>query len=232
MRIAIIEDNETEAKVLKEKSLRLLPESFGLTTIDLYSTASSFLNADLYYDLLLIDCLLPDLTGVELAKKIRETNTTTAFVFTTAYMDYAAEGYETNAMRYLLKPIEDNKLKEALLYFAHSISESSIVELTGTTRYATYVKTNDILYVEYVGRKIIVRLKEKSVESHKTMKEFENTLNPDFFYRTSQRFLVHFGHIIGKNNNVLIMENGEHVTISRRRLTPFNQAYIHFLKRG
>ena len=147
-------------------------------------------------------------------------------------MDYAAEGYETNAMRYLLKPIEDHKLQEALLFFAKSISENSIIELTGTTRYATYAKKSEILYVEYVGRKIIVRLEGKSVESHKTMKEFETTLDPDFFYRTSQRFLVSFRHIIGKNNNVLVMQNGEHVTISRRRLTPFNQAYIQFLKRG
>lgn len=232
MEIAIIEDNAAEAQLLEDKIMKVLPDSFGRTTIDLFATANRFINEDKYYDLLLIDCLLPDMSGVELAKIIRKTNNTTAFIFTTAYMDYAAEGYETNAMRYLLKPIEDHKLQEALLFFAKSTSENSIIELTGTTRYATYAKESEILYVEYVGRKIIVRLEGKSVESHKTMKEFENTLEPDFFYRTSQRFLVNFRHIIGKDNNILIMQNGEHVTISRRRLTPFNQAYIQFLKRG
>lgn len=232
MQIAIIEDNAAEARQLKEKTLYLLPESLGLTTIDLFASANQFLNADRYYDLLLIDCLLPDMSGVELAKTIRQTNRTTAFIFTTAYMEYAAEGYETNAMRYLLKPIEDQKLQEALMYFANSLATDTIVELTGTIRHASYAQKSDILYIEYVGRKIIVRLSDKSVESHKSIKEFESTLGTEFFYRTSQRFLVNFKHIISKNNNVLTMQNGELVVISGRKLTAFNQAYIQFLKRG
>ena len=232
MQIAIIEDNAAEARQLREKTLRLLPETLGLTTIDLYTSANHFLNADRYYDLLLIDCVLPDMSGVELAKTIRQTNTTTAFIFATAYMEYAVEGYETNAMRYLLKPIEDQKLQEALLFFTKAAAADTVVELTGTIRNAIYAQKSDILYIEYVGRKIIVRLSDKSVESHKSIKEFENTLGGEFFYRTSQRFLVNFKHIISKNNNVLTMQNGERVVISGRKLTAFNQAYIQFLKRG
>ncbi|MBR5409102.1 MAG: response regulator transcription factor [Clostridia bacterium] len=221
-----------EADQLKEQTLRLLPETLGRTEIDVYASARQFLNADQYYDLMLIDCLLPDLSGVELAKTIRRTNRTTAFIFTTFYMDYAVEGYETNAMRYLLKPVEDRKLQEALSYFAKQLESQTIVELTGTTRYATFVKKNEILYVEYVGRKLIVRLENKSVESHRTMKELTFVLGDEFFFRTSQRFLVNFKHIAAKNDKTLVIDNGEHVTISGRRLMPFNQAYIQFLKRS
>ena len=232
MQLAIIEDNNAEAVTLKEKTLQLIPESFGITSVDIYSTANQFLNAGRYYDLMLIDCLLPDMSGVELAKIIRQTNQTTAFIFTTAYMEYAAEGYETDAMRYLLKPISDEKLREALQFFAKTVEPDPVIELTGSVRHATYAKKMDVLYVEYVGRKIIVRLNGNSVESHKTMKQFEKELGPEFFFRTSQRFLVNFKHIVGKNNDVLIMKNGERVTISGRKLIPFNQAYIQFLKRS
>ena len=185
-----------------------------------------------YYDLMLIDCLLPDLSGVELAKTIRKTNSTTTFIFTTAYMDYAAEGYETDALRYLLKPVEDNKLQEALDCYARSISAPSVIELTGTTRRACYAQKKEIMYVEYVNRKIVVRLTDNSVESHRSMKEFESLLGSEFFFRTSQRFLVNFKHIIEKNDKILVMENGEHVIISGRKLMTFNQAYIQFLKRS
>ena len=232
MRIAVIEDNEAEAKALQEQILRVSENVLTVSVIDLYASAGAFRQAKRYYDLLLIDCLLPDVSGVELAKTIRQTNRTTAFIFTTAYMEYAAEGYETNAMRYLMKPISDEKLREALVCFAKSAEPEQMVELTGTTRYATYVKKSGILYVEYVGRKVLVRTEDGSVESNKPMKTFENELGTECFFRTSQRFLVNFRHIAGKKDNVLIMHNGEHVTVSRRKVTPFNQAYIQFLKRS
>lgn len=232
MHIAIIEDKLTEAKTLKNQILRIADDSFTVSDIDLYSSATQFLNEGRYYDLMLIDCLLPDISGVELAKTIRQTNQATAFIFTTAYMEYAAEGYETNAIRYLLKPISDEKLREALICFTKKAEPDGMIELSGTIRNASYVKKTSIMYVEYVGRKVIVRLKDGSVESNKSMKAFESELGSDFFFRTSPRFLVNFKHISGKKDSILIMPNGEHVTISRRNLMPFNQAYIQFLKRG
>lgn len=232
MHIAVIEDNAAEAVALKEQVLRIAEDAFTVSAIDLYTSAAQFLNAERYYDLLLIDCLLPDISGVELAKTIRQTNQTTAFIFTTAYMEYAAEGYEADALRYLLKPISDEKLREALISAAKSAEPEQMIELTGTLRYASYVKKTSILYVEYVGRKVIVRMKEDSVESNKPMKTFENELGVDYFFRTSQRFLVNFKYITEKKDNLLIMQNGEHVVISRRKLMPFNQAYIQFLKRS
>ena len=232
MNIAIVEDNETEANALKDQILRVSDDMFSASSIDLYSSAVQFLEAGRYYDLLLIDCLLPGISGVELAKQIRQTNQTSAFIFTTAYMEYAAEGYETNAMRYLLKPISDDKLKEALLHFEKNAGPEQMIELTGTTRYAAYVKKTSILYVEYVGRKVLIRLQDGSVESNKPMKAFENELGADYFFRTSQRFLVNFKYITEKKDNLLIMQNGEHVIISRRKLIPFNHAYIQYLKRG
>ena len=232
MRIAIIEDNKSEAQALKEQLLRITDDALAISDINLYSSAEQFLGENRYYDLMLIDCLLPEISGIELAKKIRQTNRTTALIYTTAHMDYAAEGYETDALRYLLKPIPDEKLREALLHFSKNTEPEQIVELSGTTRHSVYVKKSDILYVEYVGRKVIVRMKDGSVETNKPMKEFENDLGTDSFFRTSQRFLVNFRHINEKKDNLLIMENGEHVTISRRRVIPFNQAYIQFLKRS
>ena len=232
MTIAIIEDNEAEANSLKEQVMRVSDDLFSALSIELYTSAAQFLEAERYYDLLLIDCLLPDISGIDLAKKIRQTNQTSAFIFTTAYIEYAAEGYETNAIRYLLKPISDEKLKEALFHFEKSAEPEQMIELTGTLRYASYVKKTSILYVEYVGRKVIVRMKEDSVESNKPMKTFENELGVDYFFRTSQCFLVNFKYITEKKDNLLIMQNGEHVIISRRKLMPFNQAYIQFLKRS
>ncbi|MBQ7687912.1 MAG: response regulator transcription factor [Clostridia bacterium] len=232
MRIAIIEDNAAEAEQLRRKTEALLPKTCLPAFIDVYPSGAQFLKKNLFYELLLIDCLLPDMSGVELAKMIREKNRNSAVIFTTAYLEYASEGYETDALRYLLKPVQDEKLKEALESFARLETEDPVIELTGTTRHAVFTKASKILYVEYVNRRVVVRLEGNTVETQKTITQFEQTLSSDRFFRTSRHFLVNFQHITGKEQNMLIMRNGEHVAISRRKVVAFNHAYIHYLKQS
>ena len=167
MRIAIIEDNAIEAEQLRKQTERLIPSSCGLTDIDVFCSGESFLEANQFYELLLIDCMMPGLTGVELAKAIREKGQASEIIFTTAYMEYAAEGYETEALRYLLKPIEDEKLQEALTCYAQKREDDPVVEITGTQKRSIFVPASEILYVECIGRKVVVRLENESVDSLK-----------------------------------------------------------------
>ena len=232
MRIAIIEDNFTEAEQLRRQTERLIPASCGLTDIDVFGSGEAFLAADSFYELLLIDCMMPGLTGVELAKAIREKGQASEIIFTTAYMEYAAEGYETEALRYLLKPIEDEKLEEALEAYAKKRDEDPVVEITGTQKRSVFVPASEILYIECVGRKVVVRLENQSVDSLKKIGDFEAEIGTDSFFRAQRQFLVNFRHVMRKHQNTVVMRNGEYVTISRRRVTDFNDAYIAYLRRS
>ena len=232
MKIALIEDNQAEAAWLKEKAEEKIARYFHISAFDLYSSIGEYLDSNKNYELYFIDCVLTDGNGTDLAKIIREKNSGASIIFTTSYMDYATKGYESNALRYLLKPISEGALEEGIKAFAQQKKRFPVVELTGTARFSDFVPQTEILYIEYVDRKVLCRLEDRSVETKKTMKVFENELSPELFFRTSRHFLVNFFHITKKIDNTLIMRNGEHVTISRRNQFSFNQAYIQFLKRG
>lgn len=231
MRIAIIEDNSAEAASLEEKTIALLSDRAIAFDIDVFPSRKAILKKKAFYDLYLIDCLLPDGSGVELAKTIRASNDDAAFIFTTAYLEYAAEGYETDALRYLLKPVDVEKLREALDRFLQRRGADPTIELTGTSRFADFVPASKILYIENMDRRVLVRLMDRSVETQKYMRDFEKELPDDIFFRTSRSFLVNLRQISEKQANTLIMRNGERVTISKRKLPLFNRAYVQFLKR-
>ena len=230
MRIAIIEDNESQARALAEQIRRLFPVPAQLEEIGIYASGEAFLGRKESYDLLMIDCVLPDGNGVELARTIRETDPGVVFVFVTAYLEFAAEGYETNAFRYLLKPVSDEKLGEALSAFWRQYVEDPVVEITGTGLHKVFLKTSEIIYCEYSGRKVVVRTLGEAVDSQKNLLRLQKELG-DSFFRTDRRFLVNLRYISRREDSTLILLNGERVNISRRQLPDFNTAYIRFLRR-
>lgn len=229
MYIAICEDNLSEAAALKTKIENYMPNSILITRIDIFECAEKLLASDEVYDLVVLDCKLPDIDGVEAARLYREKNRFAAIIFVTAYIEYAAGGYEVDALRYLLKPISNDKLSEALVAFESSIRSDCTVEVRGLHE-PFFVKSSEIMYIEAVGRKTVVRLVGTSVESHKSLAVFEQEIRSDAFFKTRRQFIVNMKYIRRKDGNELYMENGEKVIISRRTLANFNRAYINYLK--
>lgn len=229
MNIAICEDNEKEAEQLKLMIENYMPNSLLISDIDIYSNANLFLESEKIYDLVVLDCKLPDINGVEAAKLFRKKNSVAVIIFITAFLEYATGGYEVDALRFLLKPVNPKKLAEALVAFENKIKNECMVEIKGMYE-PYYVKSTDIMYIEVVERKTIVRLDGNSVESHKTLAVFEKEIRSDAFFKTRRQFIVNMKFIQRKNGNELYMLNGEKVIISRRRLADFNEKYANYLK--
>ena len=229
MNIAICEDNEKEAEQLKLMIENYMPNSLLISDIDIYSNATLFLESEKIYDLVVLDCKLPDINGVEAAKLFRKKNSVAVIIFITAFLEYATGGYEVDALRFLLKPVNPKKLAEALVAFENKIKNECMVEIKGMYE-PYYVKSTDIMYIEVVERKTIVRLDGNSVESHKTLAVFEKEIRSDAFFKTRRQFIVNMKFIQRKNGNELYMLNGEKVIISRRRLADFNEKYANYLK--
>ena len=112
-RIAICEDEKAQREYLAKLLEQWKNESGKKVAVDTYTSAEQFLfetEGKQPHDLLILDIQMEQMNGVELARKVREKDTKVVIVFLTGIKDYAIEGYEVGAVRYLLKPVKEAEL--------------------------------------------------------------------------------------------------------------------------
>lgn len=147
-------------------------------------------------DICFLDIQMPELSGLEMAKLIPNN---TRIVFTTAFSQYAIDGYKVDAADYLLKPISYEKFLEAAIKVAKNFTDEKPQDLS---RRYFYVKSDykllrveydDILYIEgekdYV--KIYVEGGKKPILSLLNLKKVESWLPKPEFMRTHRSYIVH-----------------------------------------
>jgi len=156
-------------------------------------------------ELVFLDIQMPGLTGIELIRTLQKKP---AIILTTAYSEYALEGYELDVADYLLKPISFdrfakavNKVAERLEKQVGSISTglSSAGENETTVRDFIFVKSgyksvkvniSDILYVEGMKEYVVIHTKDKKFTKLDRMKNIENFLKGKGFIRVHKSYIV------------------------------------------
>lgn len=109
IKIAIVEDEELQAQLIRKYVEKWAEEKNIKTIIESFHSGESFNFSwcvDKSYDILLLDIQMPGINGVELVRKIREKDWLINIIFITAIPDYIGEGYEVEAINYLIKPID------------------------------------------------------------------------------------------------------------------------------
>ncbi len=151
-------------------------------------------------DLIFLDIKLPSISGLDFIKTLKNPP---AFIFTTAYSDYAIESYELNAIDYLLKPITLERFMQSIhKYMKLNISEAPIKDYTFFKVNGKFVKIQhtDILFAQSVKDYIIINTGSVEYVTHMTMKYLSDLLPPKHFIRVHRSYLINLDKIdsIGK----------------------------------
>jgi len=229
MRIAICEDEKSSAQALAA-TVRQQMASFGIASNpEVYLSAGELLEAPDNYELLLLDCKLGEETGIDVARELRERGSVATIIFVTAYDEYVYEGYEVNAYRYLLKPIDPAVLHKTLSDFVTHIEREKYLDFLSGKRMVR-LKLNEIMYIESSEKHSIVRHISGSYETSVTIAEIQARINSFAFFRTHRRFIVNMKYIMEVDKNIIRLTNDERIEISRRNLANFNKCYMNYLK--
>ena len=160
-RIAICEDEKAQREYLNGLIERWNVISGEKVSADTYSSAEQFLfetEGKAPYDLLLLDIQMGHMNGVELARKVREQDTKVKIIFLTGIKDYAIEGYEVGAVRYLLKPVKEAVLFSLLDKLCEETKEQKedyfLFQAGGVTNRVPY---SEILYAEADGHYVVLK---------------------------------------------------------------------------
>ncbi|MEM9920472.1 MAG: LytTR family DNA-binding domain-containing protein [Bacteroidota bacterium] len=173
-------------------------------------------------DLMFLDIQMPQLTGIDFLKTLSRPP---MVVFTTAYANYAIEGFELNAIDYLLKPISlerfmkaVNKAEEQLDLQRKDAPSPIAVEEENTADFIfvkadkklVKIKYSDIIYIEGLKDYVIIRTENGRVITLQTMKSLESKLPVNIFKRIHRSFIVGIDKIQAVEGNMIeIIEKGQ-----------------------
>lgn len=178
-------------------------------------------------DLLLLDINMPNLSGVELYRSL---NRPPAVIFTTAYPEYAVQGFELEAVDYLLKPISFPRFLKACdrVVRRQRRQEPPVVPAESAFSDLVYIKSGPVLhklswrevfYLEKTENYIVYHTAEKRILSRQTMSDLEDIF-PDYFARIHKSFAVSLLHVEQVERDVLRIQ-GRDLPIGRTYRTTF-----------
>lgn len=220
----LIVDDEPVARQIIESYVAKLQNIELVASCKNVSEAFEVLNAD-SIDIVFLDINMPEVSGLSLARSISKE---TKVIFTTAYREFAVEGFDLQAVDYLLKPISFDRFLKAVqkyfdLYPSNKVTTSVQSEnhyedsfFVRSDRKMVKIELDAIQYIESLGDYVKIHLDDNSVVTRETMSNIESKLPAHKFIRTHRSFIVSMKSIKGYTN--------EYIELSKKAI-PISRSY-------
>jgi DNA-binding LytR/AlgR family response regulator len=228
MRIAVCDDEKHQTEYLA-RLVNAWASARGLrVTVREYGSAGEYLFAGECFDVLLLDIQMDGQSGLELARELRKRDENLLIIFITAYEDYAREGYEVSALRYLMKPVDEAQLSAALDKARQQLSKPQkyiIVEERGE-----YIRLpqQDILYAESFDHYIELVTERGSYTVRMKAAAFD--AEAENFVRCHRSYSVNLKYVRCITRAGLMLDNAKVIPVSRRLFDKLNTAFIKYYK--
>ena len=231
MRIAVCDDEERFLEDIKNR-IYTIYNSLDVI-VDCYDNGRNLLKnfEKQPYELVFLDIEMPEMDGITLAKKLRELSRELNIVFLTGHVEYALQGYEVSALRYLTKPVRADKLLEVLRYVSDKLIKKRVIKvrLDGEDR---FIDVNDILYFEAQNQYIMIYTLVGDFLVRYNISDFENELSKDGFFRTHRSYLVSLGKVKKIGKAEVVMEGEKAVPVSRGNIKNLKEALYAYIEKS
>ncbi len=224
--VAIVEDEEIHQQALQAHLLRYAGENEVTFDIRVFDNPILLLeNYRPVYDLIFLDIQMPDLNGMETARKLRALDQNVLLIFVTSLAQYAIEGYEVAAVDYILKPVQyfsfAMRLTRAIWRIRAEEGDAlTVANAEGSAR----IKLRDLLYVEISGHAMTYHTHEGTVSGTGTLSALEDKLRGKGFARCNSCYLVNLAYVETVRGYQLLLKDGTELQISQPKKKRFMQA--------
>lgn len=227
-KIAICDDSPADRQFVRDMVMRWAAQAGHTVRIDTFSSAESFLfhyaeEAD--FDILLLDIEMGAMDGVTMAKRLRKDNETVQIIFITGYSDYISEGYEVAALHYLMKPVNENKLRSVLDRAAEKLTKNEKVLTFETGGEMIRVPIYQIRYADVQGNYVTIHA-ARDFTVKMTLGELEKNLD-ERFYRVGRSAIINLTNISRVTKTEIRLSGGSAVPLPRGAYEGVNRAIIN-----
>ena len=231
MLIAIVEDEVTQANLIKT-GIAQIGEEMGISVqAELFDKPLFFLdNYVPKYDAIFLDIEMPYCDGIETAKQIRKKDQETIIVFVTNMIQRAIDGYEVQALDFVIKPVTYERLKSTLLQVIRKLGKEKKEGIeVKTANQVVYLDQNEILYVEVSRHRLFFHLTSgKVIESWGNMSDIEKKFSLRDFSKCNNCYLVNHKYVKGISQDMVEIGDSR-LKISRGRKKEFIENMLAYI---
>jgi len=182
-----------------------------------------------------LDIYMPGISGIDLAKKIRETDPDMVIIFTTTSVKHGLDGYSVKALQYLVKPVVYSEVEDVLNACMAKFADLLHFIEVSSDRLTVKILLKDILFIEMFDHDCLIHTPAKTIKSRLTLDEIGRQLDGSTFLKTHRSYIVNMRYIKSINENDFQLSNGALVPIRRNDKLTVKQVYTDYLftlKRG
>ena len=232
IRIAVVED-EKESFEYVSRCLKDWGKQNGqLLHLTHVSCAEEFLfeyNRPDCFDLLFLDVYMKQMNGMELAKEIRKFDKDIPIIFLTGVSDYVFEGYEIGAIRYLLKPVQKEKLAEVmdlcLEKFKNRNDDYISFKYQGEQM---RLLRSDIMFLEVNGHYLRMETVKETFEWKDSLQSMKERLDGKRFVSANRSAIVNLEYVSKITRDECLLENGTKIQVSKGAYRTLNEAFMAY----
>lgn len=236
MKIAICEDNASELDAIYGYIRNYCEKNSFLIDIHAYNSGEALLDAFLRekFDVIFMDIVMGGMSGIDVARKIRETALPCIILFTTVSEEYSLDAYSVDGAAYVLKPLDAGKMDRALEKCRREFMRNSrFITVPISRQGETRLPLAGIRYVEVYGRDVWFHADSDKIKtSRMTLDEVERALDGSPFLRCHRCYIVNMNYVDKLKNGVFLMKNGDSVPIRRRGYSEILSSFNEFIAKS
>ena len=232
LKIALCDDEPAQTQWLQQRVARWAEEAAQAVDILCFSSAEALLyawDAQPVMDILLLDVQLTGMDGITLAHRLRRKQATCQIIFITAYEQHIDQGYEVDALHYLIKPVAEDRLFSALNRALKRIQTKPDFLLFQTQEGTISLPRREILYLEAFSHVVELHTSCGIHRLVRPMQALEKELHPSFF-RCHRSYLVALWAVRRISRGEILLANGQTLPLSRQRYDAANIALMNYFK--
>ena len=233
MRIAVVDDESVFRKQITEKIASL----YGREDVSCYHYSDgaevirSFENG-FELDAVFLDIEMKELDGMSTARKIREYNKEIPIIFITSHTEKALDGYEVDAFRFLSKPIDEEKLRQALTDLEKLLKVDNKIVLRQDGEDMVF-SVSELKYAEAANNSVRFVLASRVVEQRMKFSDAMKMIDEKSsdFIKIHRSYYINLAHVVKINTSDVLMDNKELLPVARGTSATVKQALFDYVRR-
>lgn len=237
-KIVLCDDSIEYLELLKRKVQKFLVENEIKATIEAFNDSDYLaerVEERKSYDVFILDVEMPNISGVELAKKVLEYSPNAYVIFLTAYSSYAIKGYGINVLKYILKKQMDVELQPALKELFNRLSWQNDGKTYTINNQRKYIRLlqSDIMYIYKEQKNAVFVLCKNGREYERTTLQnvYERLDNPDMFF-LDRGYILNMKYVRKIGADRVEMDDGYEVLTNKERVSTLKEHIITYMEKG